>query len=406
MPETLEAMYEKILRSIKPEHRAFVIKALCLIVGTQEDTTPILSKALAQCVYGAGSFHNIDTLKKQCIGLIRVRENDTVVLAHYTVLEFLHSARLQSSTSLNDFALTATKVTNEYNSTIFTTAQKFTGSIPSRVDMDREGNPTDFNLYSLARSRVAMFWNKDGLLKAPGSGILIPLLDPYARSFRGLQVLGSDGPSDSGNEVMFEWLAQYQDTGYLEQKAAHLTMIVGFERASLVKEYLNSLSKLTPEQKNALFTTQMKVLLPIAWTSYRKTGTMDSRLASMTVVDFYTEGQKRGYDTTAKLDLLRTIAPKAAFSGGSSTKTQGTSSSHTTSTSHGHTATGTSGSHGGRPLAPPAQAQGQRDTSGSHRDTSGSQRRPPPAGAPNNNQPRTTGTSGGSGSNNNGPLVR
>ncbi len=312
---------------------------------------------------------------------------------------------------MKDFALTDTKVINEYNSTILTTAQKFTGSIPSRVDMDREGNPTDFNLYSLARSRVAMFWNKDGLLKAPGSGILIPLLDPYARSFRGLQVLGSDGPNDSGNEVMFEWLAQYQDTGYLEQKAAHLTMIVGFERASLVKEYLNSLSKLTPEQKNALFTTQMKVLLPTAWTSYRRTGKMESRLASMTVVDFYTEGQKRGYDTTAKLDLLRTIAPKAAFSGGSSSKTQDTSSSHTTSTSHSHTAASTSGNHtstsgtSGRPLAPPAQAQGQRDTSSSHRDTSSSQRRPPPVAAPNNNQPRTTGPSGGSGSHN-GPVVR
>lgn len=283
---------------------------MALILGSQEHTGPILAQTLVSAVVNYGgntgtkSFCTIDTLRKHCVCLIKVRSDSTVDLAHYTVREFLQSSRLQKK--LPDFALPETKVDEIFCNTVMSTAVQFSGTPDiRRIAEDSNGDPTDYRLYALRRTRMAMFWNRDTLLRTSDNKRLVTkLLNPYESSFRGLQLLGSEGHSDESNEMLFEWLPKFNDSADATEKAAaHLTMLASFEKPDLIKEFLGAKSE---QQKAALFGTEMQVLFPAEWKLYRQRGTYDPKRIGTTVLGFYSEGLKRGYDTSAKVKMLRT----------------------------------------------------------------------------------------------------
>ncbi|KAK4032460.1 hypothetical protein C8A01DRAFT_20467 [Parachaetomium inaequale] len=307
LPATLNETYERILRKIEPKHRDEAVRALALILGSLENIGPILVQTLVTGVVGGPgikSFCTIDTLRRHCICLIKVRaEDNTVHMAHYTVREFLQSRDIQKK--LPAFALPEKKVNEIYFNTIMSTAAQFSGT-PSVHNMPEDGNgdPVDFRLYALRRTRVAMFWHRQTLGEGrENKKLLLQLLNPYEPSFPGLRALGSDGHSDDSNQATFDWIPKYNPSADAAEKAAaHLTMLVGFKNLDLVKEFLKSKSD---QDKATLFSTEMKVVLPAEWKIYSKRGTFDPKPSSVTVLDFFKEGQKRGFDTDVELNMLR-----------------------------------------------------------------------------------------------------
>jgi hypothetical protein len=227
-------------------------------------------------------------------------------MAHYTVREFLQSRDIQKKVPA--FALPEKKANEIYFNTIMSTAAQFSGT-PSVHNMHEDGNgdPTDFRLYALRRTRVGMFWNRQTLGESrENKKLLLQLLNPYESSFPGLRALGSDGHSDDSNQAMFDWIPKYNPSADAAEKAAaHLTMVVGFKNLDLVKDFLKSKSD---QEKAALFSTEMKVVLPAEWKIYSRRGTFDPKPSSVTVPDFFKEGQKRGFDTDVELNILRAFS--------------------------------------------------------------------------------------------------
>ncbi|KAL2125741.1 hypothetical protein VTI74DRAFT_2938 [Chaetomium olivicolor] len=81
-------------------------------------------------------------------------------------------------------------------------------------------------------------------------------------------------------------------------------MLVGFENANLVKEYL---AKVPEKDRTTLFNTQMQVTFPSEWETYRQNGKFDPAASNVTVLGFYYEGQKRGYEVSTELNMLRSV---------------------------------------------------------------------------------------------------
>ncbi|KAK4150472.1 hypothetical protein C8A00DRAFT_36938 [Chaetomidium leptoderma] len=308
LPATLDETYERILRNIDPKNREYAVRALALVLGSMDEAGPILAQTLVTGVVGLGtkSFCNIDTLSRYCICLIEVRRDHTVDVAHYTVREFLQSSRIQQK--LPFFALPKEKVDEIFSNTVMSAAAQVTTRLTNIRNMpeDRNGEPVDFRAYALRRTRMAMFWHKSAVVGTPqNKDLMMKLLNPYEPTFRGLQLAGTDGPSDDGNEVMFEWLPKFNDKAdAMEKAAAHLTMLVSSEKPDFVKKFLGTKSD---QQKSALFSTEMSVLFPADWKVYRKRGTYDPRPISVTVMGFYKEGLKRGYDTKTEIKMLSTV---------------------------------------------------------------------------------------------------
>ena len=310
LPATLEEMYERIVRKIDAKNHGDAARALALILGSLEHTGPILAPTLVSAVIssggkaGAKSFFTINTLRKHCGCLIRLRGDNTVDLAHYTVSEFLRSRHVKER--LPVFWLNDRKIDEIYCNTVMSVAAQFFGTPDVlRISEDGNGDPTDYRLYALRRTRLAMFWSRNTMVDNPEiRQLLIKLLNPYEPPFKGLQLLGVEGHSDASNEILFEWLPKFSKTaGPAEKAAAHLTMLVGMERPNLVNEFLALFQ--SNQQRASLFTTEMKVRFPVNWELYRQHGTHDAKNTGVTVLDFYKEGHQRGYDTKAKLDMLR-----------------------------------------------------------------------------------------------------
>ena len=309
LPATLDETYERILRNIDVKHRGDAIRALALIMGSIEHTGPIPASTLVSAVvnHGAGSgaqsFCTIDTLRRHCLCLIKVRADKTVDVAHYTVREYLQGSRVKAA--LPEFALPFKTAEAMYVSTVMAAATQFTGT-PSLTGIaeDRNGDPIDYRLYALRRARVAMFWNRDTLSGTPElRRLAITLANPYAPCFRGLQLLGSDGHADASNESVFEWLPKFNGSADATEKAAaHLAMLSTFERPELIREFLASKSE---QQKAALFAAEFKVVLPAQWKLFYQRGTYDGKATAVTVLGYYQEGEKREYDTADKIKMLR-----------------------------------------------------------------------------------------------------
>ncbi len=309
LPATLDETYERILRNIDVKHRGDAIRALALIMGSIEHTGPILATTLVSAVvnYGAGngtqSFCTIDTLRRHCLCLIKVRADKTVDVAHYTVREYLQGPRVKAS--LPEFSLPFKTAEAMYVNTVMTAAAQFTGTPnPSSMAEDRNGDPVDYRLYALRRSRMAMFWNRDMMSStAEFRRLAITLANPYAPCFRGLQLLGSDGHADSSNELVFEWLPKFNGSADATEKAAaHLAMLATYEQPDLIREFLASKSE---QQKAALFAAEFKVILPAQWKLFKQRGTYDGKATAVNVLGYYIEGEKREYDTAGKIKMLR-----------------------------------------------------------------------------------------------------
>lgn len=278
-------------------------------MGAENDVSPIHSDTLAEGVFGPGSCHDIEKLKQYCLCLIQVRADKTVVLAHYTVREFLQSlaSKIESGTfdgdgKLKFFALNAKTVAGRYNSIIVSTAaaSKFSGSRGSVKD-DPNGNPIGFDPYALSRTRMAIFWDRTHTLQTHGSDRLISLLNPFGASSHGLRLFGSDGHKDSGNYVMFEWLVQYMTSNdTCAQRAAHLAMIVSLEEPDVVNKFLQKI-----EDPATVFAAKINAKLPMDFNAYYSNGAMESNPTAWTVLGLYVEGKRRGYFTDPKIAMLR-----------------------------------------------------------------------------------------------------
>ncbi|KAK3368329.1 hypothetical protein B0H63DRAFT_404201, partial [Podospora didyma] len=109
LPETLDATYERIFGSIDKEDRHFVHRALTLIIGRQvfistevppRLTAPNLVSAILsdqqdqQFHDGSGSFYDTEALLDICGCLVKISTDGAIILAHYTVREYLESERI------------------------------------------------------------------------------------------------------------------------------------------------------------------------------------------------------------------------------------------------------------------------------------------------------------------------
>ena len=301
-------MYERILRKIDSKNRGYAIRAMAIIMASQEQIGPIYAPTLVTAVVGGpsvNSFYNMDMLRRHCICLVRVHPDKTVNLAHYTVREFLQSNTVAKSQTLREFSLPERKVNQIYFNTVMSVAAEFSGP-PNIHNMheDPNGDPTDFRLYSLRRVRMGMFWNRGELASPPeNKKLLMKLLDPYQPCYNGLQLLGSDGHSDGSNPAMFEWLPKFNPKAdAVEKDAAYLTMLVGFNQPDLVKEFLRGKSE---REQTALFSTKMNVVFPVEWESFRKSGAYERKAKPVTVMEFYNEGHDRGFETDDEMNILR-----------------------------------------------------------------------------------------------------
>ncbi|KAK3302730.1 uncharacterized protein B0T15DRAFT_514743 [Chaetomium strumarium] len=368
LPESLDETYERILLKIKAPHRANAALALAFIMGSHDHTGPVRGQTLVDAVASwqnnksttsssrsqSQSLLTIEMLRRFCSCLIKVQPGESkgesyVDLAHYTVREFLQSDRVANSKDLAVFALKEEKVDEIYCSTVLSAAAAYKGTPPDvrNIREDVNGDPVDWPLYALRRTRVAMFWSRHTLVREPSiKSTLLALLDPYNKPFRGLQLLGSDGPHDMSHEIMFEWLAQFNPRpDERERLAAHLTMIVGFEDANLVKEFLEQYRRHNKSDPGALFRTPMTVVFPVQFDVYRKTGKYEKTATQVTVLDFYNKGKELGYDTKGERDMLRTVfgAYLSSFSSSSSSSSGG----HQQPRSPAHAPPKVSGSGGG-----------------------------------------------------------
>ncbi|KAH6838594.1 hypothetical protein B0I37DRAFT_409139 [Chaetomium sp. MPI-CAGE-AT-0009] len=380
LPPTINGTYERILKKIDSKHRAYALRAMAIIMASMEQIGPIYAPTLVTTVVGGpgiNSFYNIETLRRHCVCLVRVHPDKTVNLAHYTVREFLQSDYVAKSQSLREFSLPQRKVNQIYFNTIMAAAVDFSGT-PNIKNMpeDPNGDPIDFRLYALRRTRMGMFWNR-GELAAPAENkkLLMKLLDPYHPSYPGLQLLGSDGHSDGSNPAMFEWLPKFNpNADAMERDAAYLTMLVGFNQPDLVKEFLRGKSE---RDQAALFSTKMSVTFPVEWETFRKHGAYDRKPKAVTVMEFYNEGHDRGFETDDEMNILRGAlgsylgkTPAAAAKKASAPTTGRKSSlgSQTSSTS-GTKSNPTSGRNSPAPVKVPAIS---RDNASSSSSTGGS----------------------------------
>lgn len=314
LPRTLDETYERIIGRISSKHAHDAIRTLAMVLVSQETTGPISAQNLVSAVkvYKEGeSFTTINALRRLCVCLIKVCADQTVILAHYTVREFLQSDR--TGKTLPDFHLRTGKADEIFCNTVMLAASRFRHTTDSQLRNrreDRNGNPVDFSLYALAQTRSFMFWGRHIILRsrnyrlgieAGNKELVMDLLNPYGPAFRALQLLGCDSHSDTANEEQFEWLVKFNTSAdALERAAAHLTMLLSFQdQPELAQAFLSKV-----KDKAALFKTEMKVTFPAEWETYRKRGSVDARPTSVTVLSFYTEGHRRGFDTQAKLKAM------------------------------------------------------------------------------------------------------
>ena len=105
MPETLDATYERVLEGIDPEDREHAHRALELLTFSK---CPLRVEVVAEAIVivpGCKSFDKNDRFFEPkdvltiCAGLVkRVQDSNDLVLAHYSVQEFLLSHRIHQST--------------------------------------------------------------------------------------------------------------------------------------------------------------------------------------------------------------------------------------------------------------------------------------------------------------------
>jgi hypothetical protein len=333
LPPTLNGTYERILRKIDAKNRGYAIRAMAIIMASQEQIGSVYAPTLVTAVVGGpgvNTFYNIDMLRRHCICLVRVHPDKTVNLAHYTVREFLQSSYVAKSQSLRDFSLSERKVNQIYFNTIMSVAAEFSGP-PNIKNMpeDPNGDPIDFRLYALRRVRMGMFWNRGELASPPeNKKLLMKLLDPYQPCYNGLQLLGSDGHSDGSNPAMFEWLPKFNPKAdAVERDAAYLTMLIGFNQPDLIKEFLRGKSD---QDQAALFSTKMNVTFPVEWSSFRKHGAYDRKATPVTVMEFYNEGHDRGFETDDEMNILRGTLGTYTGKGSAPSTKKGPSSAPTT----------------------------------------------------------------------------
>jgi hypothetical protein len=322
MPKTLDETYERILKAIAASHKGDVIRALAIIIGSRGNLGRISIHTVVSGVkthHERDSFFDVNTLRKQCVSLINVDADDTVALAHYTVHEFLASSRTKKS--LPDFHLPEEKANQIFCNAVMLGASRYRHRNDADLCNLREypnGDPVDFTLYGLRNTRVDMYWNRRVFLAPKNEELARDLLNPYGPAFRGLQLLGRDDHTDTANEQQFEWLVKFnKKAGDMEKAAAHLTMLLSFHDQ---KELADSFLK-KRKDKNALFKAEMDITFPVDWKIHRQRGAagggFDSKPTSVTVIDFYEEGRKRGFDTQAKIKMIRdnfgSFLPDKAF---------------------------------------------------------------------------------------------
>lgn len=336
LPKTLDETYERILKSIADSHKGDVIRALGIVIGSLGNSGQISVHTLVGGVKAhmdGDSFFNIDTLRRQCVSLIKVDPDETVSLAHYTVREFLQSGRIEQK--VPDFYLPQDKADEIFGNTVMLAASQYKHKDDSDLRDVREyrnGDPVDLAVYGLRQTRTAMFWDKGSLakpkdkknrkgekveerltmkiggkqelvLKTRSKELVRDLLNPYGPAFRGLQLLGGGfHHKDTGNDQMFEWLVSFnKKADNMEKAAAHLTMLLSFEdHPELAQAFLSKV-----ENKAALFKKEMEVRLPPKYEEYRGHGRLDSQPTGVTVLGFYKKGLERGYETGKKLEALR-----------------------------------------------------------------------------------------------------
>lgn len=105
LPETLDATYERVLQTIDPEDREHAHRALELLAFSKR---PLRVEEVAEAIVivpGCKSFDVDDRffdcadVLSICAGLVkRVQDSNDLVLAHYSVQEFLLSHRIRQST--------------------------------------------------------------------------------------------------------------------------------------------------------------------------------------------------------------------------------------------------------------------------------------------------------------------
>ncbi|KAL2187733.1 hypothetical protein L209DRAFT_804704, partial [Thermothelomyces heterothallicus CBS 203.75] len=387
LPVTLDATYVRILEMI--DHRSIdqCVRALALTMAAIEDTGPMRAENLVAGVTGGAreSFTTVEDICNDCICLLRLGSDGRVELAHYTVREFLGSGRLPQH--LRAFALPEEKARHVYHKTLMSTAVKFSGTPNVRtMRQDDYGNPVEFHLYAVCRTRVAMFWHREELASDPETRkMLIDLLNPYAACYPGLQLLGQDGHSDSAHYHLFEWLTRFNPHAEgAERTAAHLTMIASMGNPNLLTTFLGSVTGGDKQKAAALFSTEMQVLLPAQWAIFRKTGTYDQHPERVTVLSLYEQGRARGYHTDEVLKMLRHALPSHQPDK-ESRPGAGRSGSTSSSSHHGTTATATTTSAKGKAL--PRQQGGHRPGSSSSPSHSRAPSRPQDRPSSTSSQP-------------------
>jgi hypothetical protein len=178
-----------------------------------------------------------------------------------------------------------------------------------------------------------MYWDCRPFLKDRNKELARDLLNPYGPCFRALQLLGCDGHADSTNEQQIEWLVKFnKKANAMEKAAAYLTMLLSLRgQTGLAEAFLKKV-----ESKAALFKTEMDVIFPVEWKLYRRRGGagggFDSKPTRVTVIDFYEEGLKRGYDTKTKIKAIRDNFGSYLPTKPSTQKTPAPANSNTTST--------------------------------------------------------------------------
>ena len=106
LPASLDETYERILISLSPEDKQFALHALKVLCayGNPMDSDVLLGAMALSCTHEPPCFDpalvDFDSLQEACSCLIRkVSPGERVVLAHYTVKEYLTSDRLAVGTA-------------------------------------------------------------------------------------------------------------------------------------------------------------------------------------------------------------------------------------------------------------------------------------------------------------------
>ncbi|KAH6624038.1 hypothetical protein B0J18DRAFT_166753 [Chaetomium sp. MPI-SDFR-AT-0129] len=305
MPKTLNEIYELILHKIETRSRSDAVRALALIMAAMDQSGAIHRNTLVTAVAGGPgqqSFLDMDRLRRACVCLLRVRDDGSVYLAHYTVREFLQSKYVQDR--MPAFHLPTGLINAIYYETIMKTAVQITAAPQSsNVPEYRNGDPKDYNHWALRQTRIALYWARDDLgKKSENRKLLYQVMDPYRPSFPALQIMGSDGHHDTSHYTAFEWMPRWSSKANNGQRAAsHVAMLVALRNSDIINDFLGRMSE---RDRVALFNTQMMVYFPLKWESFSKNGLYDSKPSSVTILQFYQEGQTRGYDTSEELKFL------------------------------------------------------------------------------------------------------